>query len=291
MTSNTNRDPALKYNRQPASGLFRIVSGTLLARFVITAVLLVGLLLTGEESEPFPAIATRTADTAQATSPTPAPGLSPQALEDLQAAPNISLAIDPEPLLLAPLPEDVADIAPEVDVAPEDDVLTPPEAPFSVGEALARYVLAIRSDLNSEYVANCIRHRNRNGAEADCPEDPAFTATTYQQEQALMDELFAVITRDVESAQISSRLERENQTLAALLEDPANRSALKASTRLALNNSYLAFLNGNPNPDVAAFNTMTDFINDYNRTTRRGAVQFRCQDGPCVYRIDSPKTP
>ena len=71
MTSNTNRDPALKYNRQPASGLFRIVSGTLLARFVITAVLLVGLLLTGEESEPFPAIATRTADTAQAASRNP----------------------------------------------------------------------------------------------------------------------------------------------------------------------------------------------------------------------------
>lgn len=291
MHSEKQQDQPQHKHETSTSGLSRVVSGTLVAGFLITAVLLAGLILTGEESEPVPAMTAQTTAPAPATPAVATPALSPRAQEDLRADPAISLTIDPEPLLLEPLPIEAAEPPADDIAATDEDTLSPPEAPFSVGEALARYLLAIRSELNSEYVANCIRHRNRNGAGAECPDNEAFTATTYQQEQALVDELFAIITRDSDAAQISSRLERENQTLAALLEDPANPAALQASTRLALNNSYLAYLNGNPSPEVAAFNTMNDFINDYNRTIRVGPVQFRCQDGPCVYAVPDPDMP
>ena len=217
--------------------------------------------------------------------------LSPQALEDLRSDPALDLLINPEPLLLDLLPEEIGEVtedapAPET---PEEGTQGPAEEPFSVGEALARYLLAIRNELNSEYVANCIRFRNSNGVGAGCPENPAFNAGNYQQEQALVDELFAIITREGEYARISSRLEKENETLAAILDDPENPAALQASTKLALNNAYLAYLNGNPSPAVAAFNTMNDFVNDYNRTILVGPTQFRCQDGPCVYEYTGPE--
>ncbi len=219
------------------------------------------------------------------------PAFSEEALQDLQADPNAALTIDPQPLLLELLPEEIAEVAgdetPAVEPA-EPETPEPPEEPFSVGEALARYLLAIRNDLSSEYVANCIRFRNRNGAGADCPAEPAFTAGSYQQERALVDDLFAIITRQAEYARISSRLQSENATLAAQLEDPDSPAALQASTKIALNNAYIAYLNGNPSPDVSAFSTMNDFVNDYNRTILVGPVQFRCQGGPCVYEYNGP---
>lgn len=219
------------------------------------------------------------------------PAFSEEALQDLQADPNAALTIDPQPLLLELLPEEIAEVTTDEPPAPEPlepETPEPPDEPFSVGEALARYLLAIRNDLSSEYVANCIRFRNRNGAGADCPSDPAFNAGTYQQEQALVDDLFAVITRTGEYARISSRLQSENATLAALLDDPDNPAALQASTKIALNNAYIAYLGGNPSPEVAAFNAMNDFVNDYNRTILVGPVQFRCQGGPCVYEYNGP---
>ena len=262
---------------------------------VVVGVMLVAVLLPGilSEDRELPAAPDtgEIVDPAQPEAPAQTQALSPQALEDLRSAPVGDL-INPEPLLLEPVPEeigDVADVTPAPET-PEEESPAPPEEPFSVGEALARYLLAIRNELNSEYVANCIRFRNRNGTGADCPEDPAFNATAHQQEQALVDELFAIITREGEYARISRRLESENETLAAILDDPGNPAALQASAKLALNNAYLAYLNGNPSPDVARFNTMNDFVNDYNRTILVGPSQFRCQDGPCVYEYTEPET-
>ena len=147
----------------------------------------------------------------------------------------------------------------------------------------------MRDELNREYVENCIQFRSRNGQGMGCPEDQALSAGTYQEETALVDELFTIITRQSDYARISRRLERENETLAAILDDPANPAVTQASYKLALNNDYIDYLNGNPSPAVTAFNQMNDFINDYNRTILSGPVQFNCQGvGPCVYEFNEP---
>jgi hypothetical protein len=103
-----------------------------------------------------------------------------------------------------------------------------------------------------------------------------------------VDELFAVITRQSDYARISRELERENEALSSVLADSSNPAASQASTRLALNNSYLDYLSGNPSPAVTIFERMNGFINDYNRTINSGPVQFRCKDGPCLYEYTGP---
>jgi len=220
--------------------------------------------------------------------------LSPGALEDLRSAPTNDLEVLP-PILPPPLPEDIAEpetieepaIAEQTPPAQEEGMETDDE--FSLGEALASYLIAMRNELNREYVEDCIEFRSHNGLGADCPDNLASTAGINQEERALVDDLFAIITRESENAQISSRLERENETLAAILDDPANPAANQASTKMALNNSYLAYLNGNPNPTVEMFRTMNDFINDYNRTIMSGPFQYRCQGGTCVYEYTGPE--
>ncbi len=221
--------------------------------------------------------------------PAPPREFSPQVLEDFRTAPVTGLEIQPEPILPPPVAEQSAEIsAPEEPALPEE-VQESGVDDFSLGEALANYLLAMRDDLNRDYVENCIQHRSRNGLGAACPENPAFTAGTNQEEKALVDELFAIITRQSDYARISRQLERENEALAAILANPANRTSSQANTRLALNNSYLDYLNGNPNPDVVMFERMNSFINDYNRTINSGPVQFRCKDGPCLYEYTGPE--
>lgn len=216
--------------------------------------------------------------------------LSPQALQDLRAAPTSGLEIQSEPLPIQPLPLPEQNADTEVN---EEQVMQEREQEsgtddFSLGEALARYLLAMRDELNREYVENCIQFRSRNGLGAACPGNPAIAAGTNQEEKALVDELFSILTRESEITRISRQLERENATLGSILADPANPAALQASTKLALNNSYLEYLNGNPNPAVTAFERMNAFINDYNRTILSGPVQFNCQDDPCVYEYTGP---
>jgi len=219
----------------------------------------------------------------------PARELSPQVLEDFRSAPTGDLEIQPQPILPPPVAEQSTAISSAEDQVLPEDVQEAGVDDFSLGEALANYLIAMRDDLNREYVENCIQHRSRNGLGAECPDNPAFTASTNQKEKALVDELFAIITRQSDYARISRQLERENEALAAILADPTNPAASQASTRLALNNSYLDYLNGNPNPDVVTFERMNSFINDYNRTINSGPLQFRCKDGPCLYEYTGPE--
>lgn len=298
MTDENHNDvtPPQHAPENPDKALGRVFPHSMLAILILVILIATALLpgILSEDTElPVPATGT-----APPTAPQQTQAFSPQGLEDLRSDPTEELTINPEPLLLDPLPEDSEEVADE-DVpaiaeaealVPEEESPAPPEEPFSVGEALARYLLAIREELNSEYVANCIRFRNRNEAGAACPADPAIADSgSYQGEKALVDELFAVITRETDYARISRRLETENETLAAILNDPDNPAALQASTKLALNNAYLNYLSGNPSPAVTAFNTMNDFINDYNRTIMAGPTQFSCQDGPCVYEFTGPE--
>jgi hypothetical protein len=297
---NTQSTVKLKTSDMKARrSMARVLPVTLFAVIAVAVVLLPGIL--SEDTE-LPQTATDTGDIpviANTATVTPTVALetvqtlSPAALEDLRAIPIDSLTVDPQPLLLELLPgepEAITEAEEPTLAGPEPEAqeeTTPviPEEPFSVGEALARYLLVIRAELNSEYVANCIRHRNRSGAGADCPTDPAIAeASPYQAEKALVDELFAIITREGEYARISSRLESENARLNTILAAPGNAvAALQASTKLALNNAYLNYLNSNLSPDVVRFQTMNNFVNDYNRTIMAGPTQFRCQGGPCEY--------
>lgn len=297
MNSEKNSTPqtqeALQDNGKASRSVPRALAVIIILGFILAAALLPGYL---SEDNELPGVALESGEetpVSLSVAPEPTQDFSPQALEDLRSDPAGDLTIDPEPLLLELLPEDNEDLTSEdTEPGPEtpgEESPAPPEEPFSVGEALARYLLAISNDLNSEYVANCIRFRNRNGAGAGCPENPAFNASSYQQEQALVDELFSVITRQSDYARISTRLESENETLAEILDEPDNPAALQASTKIALNNAYLSYLNGNPNPTVTAFNTMNNFVNDYNRTIRVGPVQFRCKERPCVYKYTGPE--
>lgn len=214
---------------------------------------------------------------------------SPRVLEDFRTDPAADLEITALPI--EPLPEPEESIAADDDdsSAVEEVVQDSEGDAFSLGEALARYLLTMQDNLNREYVENCIQFRSRNGQGMGCPENQAFAAGTYQEETALVDELFAIITRQSDYARISRQLERENETLAAILDDPANPAVTQASYKLALNNDYIDYLNGNPSPAVTMFNTMNDFINDYNRTILTGPVQFNCQGvDPCVYEFNDP---
>ena len=40
---------------------------------------------------------------------------------------------------------------------------------FPLGEALARYLISMRDELNRKYVEQCIQYRSRNGLGAECP--------------------------------------------------------------------------------------------------------------------------
>ncbi len=214
------------------------------------------------------------------------PEFSPQVLEDFRSVPDADLEIVALPIEPLPLPEESADVSDDDNAIAEDIVQVPEQDDFSLGEALARYLLTMQDDLNREYVENCIQFRSRNGQGAQCPQDPAFAAGSYQEEVALVDELFA---RQSDYARIKSRLEQENETLAEMLDDPANPIASQASIKLALNNDYIDYLNGNPSPAVTEFNLMNNFINDYNRTILSGPVQFKCQGpAPCVYEFTDP---
>lgn len=209
---------------------------------------------------------------------------SPQVLEDFRADPSADLEIVALPIEPLPLPEESPD-----DPAPEEIVQAAEGDDFSLGEALARYLLTMQDELNREYVENCIQFRSRNGQGMGCPEDAALSAGTYEKERALVDELFSIITRDSDYARIRRRLEQENETLTAMLADSASPVVSQASIKLALNNDYIDYLNGNPSPAVTEFNQMNDFINDYNRTILSGPVQFNCQGAaPCVYEFNDP---
>ena len=212
---------------------------------------------------------------------------SPEVLEDFRADPTADLEIVALPIEPLPLPEESAEVSVDENTTPEEIGQIPQGDDFSLGEALARYLLTMQDNLNREYVENCIQFRSRNGQGVGCPEDPALSAGTYEKETALVDELFSIITRDSDYARIRRRLEQENETLTAMLADPANPVVSQASIKLALNNDYIDYLNGNPSPAVTAFNQMNDFINDYNRTILTGPVQFNCQGAaPCVYEFN-----
>ena len=212
---------------------------------------------------------------------------SPQVLEDFRADPSADLEIVALPIEPLPLPEESADVSGDDNTSVEDIVQAADENDFSLGEALARYLLTMQDELNREYVENCIQFRSRNGQGMGCPQDTALSAGTYEKETALVDELFSIITRDSDYARIKRRLEQENETLTAMLADPANPVVSQASIKLALNNDYIDYLNGNPSPAVTEFNQMNDFINDYNRTILTGPVQFNCQGAaPCVYEFN-----
>ncbi len=214
---------------------------------------------------------------------------SPQVLEDFRADPAADLEIVALPIEPLPLPEESADVSGDDNSVVEEIVQAPQGDDFSLGEALARYLLTMQDELNRKYVENCIQFRSRNGQGMGCPEDPALSAGTYEKEKALVDELFSIITRDSDYARIRRRLEQENETLTAMLADPANPVVSQASIKLALNNDYIDYLNGNPSPAVTEFNQMNDFINDYNRTILSGPVQFNCQGiAPCVYEFNDP---
>lgn len=214
---------------------------------------------------------------------------SPQVLEDFRSDPSADLEVVSLPIEPLPLPEESAEGSGDDNATLEEIVQAPEGDDFSLGEALARYLLTMQDELNREYVESCIQFRSRNGQSAGCPENPALSAATYQEETALVEELFTIITRQSDYARISRRLERENETLTALLDDPANPAVSQASYKLALNNDYIEYLNGNPSPAVTAFNQMNDFINDYNRTILSGPVQFNCQGvAPCVYEFNEP---
>ncbi len=287
------KDRPAAHGPNARQSLARVLPLTLLVVIIMAVVLLPGILSEDSELPQITTIDVAPIADIPAALPEPVQAFSTGALEDLRASPLENLTIDPQPLLLELLPDDTEvatapDEPTQAEPAPdmqEETAPLAPEAPFSVGEALARYLLVIREQLNSEYVANCIRYRNRNGAGADCPTDPAIAvASSYQEEKALVDELFAIITREGEYARISSRLAQENETLNSILSAPDNPvAALQASTKLALNNAYLNYLNGNPNPDVVRLNTMNNFVNDYNRTIMAGPTQFQCQGGPCDY--------
>lgn len=220
---------------------------------------------------------------------TDAQEFSPQVLEDFRAGSTADLEIVALPIEPLPLPEESAEVGGDDNTAPEEIVQAPQGDDFSLGEALARYLLTMQDDLNRQYVESCIQFRSRNGQSSGCPEDPALSAGTYQKEMALVDELFAIITRQSDYARISRRLESENETLTALLDDPANPAVSQVSYKLALNNDYIDYLNGNPSPAVTEFNQMNNFINDYNRTILSGPVQFNCQGAaPCVYEFNDP---
>lgn len=222
--------------------------------------------------------------------------LPPRVLEDFRTAPTTGLEIQPQPILPPPPVEQGVEVdsGEEPSLLEQETVLSEdvPESgadAFSLGEALARYLIAMRDELNREYVENCIQFRSRNGLGAACPENPAFTAESNQKEKALVDELFSIITRRSDYARISRQLEIENEALTSILADPANPAASQASIKLALNNSYLDYLNGNPSPAVVTFERMNSFINDYNRTIMSGPVQFRCKGGPCIYEYTGPE--
>lgn len=236
-------------------------------------------------------------DLALSESPDASREISPRSLEDFRTAPTDELEIQPEPIAPPSPPEPGTE--PGIDETPAlaGQEAAPPEGTeepasgtddFSLGQALANYLINNQDDMTKAYVEECIRYRNENGLDAGCPENPALAGGSNPEEKALVDDLFAIITRQSDYARISQRLKSENETLAAILADPANPGASQASSKMALNNSYLEYLNGNRSPAVTTFDKMNDFVNDYNRTIMSGPVQFRCKGGPCLYEYTGP---
>ena len=54
---------------------------------------------------------------------------------------------------------------------------------FPLEEALARYLISKRDELNRKYVEQCIQYRSRNGLGAECPKTLANTAGPIQEKR------------------------------------------------------------------------------------------------------------
>ena len=94
---------------------------------------------------------------------------SPQVLEDFRTAPTTGLEIQPEPILLPPLAEQSTDISGDEESSPQEEVPEADVDDFPLEEALARYLISKRDELNRKYVEQCIQYRSRNGLGAECP--------------------------------------------------------------------------------------------------------------------------
>ena len=92
---------------------------------------------------------------------------SPQVLEDFRTAPTTGLEIQPEPILPPPVAEQSPEPGGDEESAVQEDVLETDADDFPLGEALARYLISMRDELNREYVEQCIQFRSRNGLGAE----------------------------------------------------------------------------------------------------------------------------
>lgn len=162
-----------------------------------------------------------------------------------------------------------------------------PDAPAlatraGISAALSGYVKEQEGVMHRDFVAGCLRHRNRDATNRDCPENVLGKEKTYEEERDTVAGLFASITRSADHARLGRKLEAQNDILLPLTEkdDPAGE---QARIRFGLNQRYLAYLNGNAH-ELLSFMGQTAFVNDYGRTTGAVPYQFRCKESPCVYR-------
>lgn len=248
--------------------------------------------LTGNASQAAPLIEP---DTTQAS--TEASIYTSRVLEDMAPA-NTALEINPMPLIEEEILEDSL---PEPEALPEPEMqdqaelaelqneeIEPGDSDLLITDAINSYVGSRQGELHREYVENCFRFRNRGGRQSECPDNELANISFIEEEREVASEIFANVRRAAEHAHWSRSLEMENKVLLGILDEDrfvSEAAQEQVNIRVALNKSYIVYLNGNASGEVAAHNTMFNFVNDFNRTIVPHPVQFNCAGlGPCIYK-------
>ena len=211
---------------------------------------------------------------------------SSSAIQDMRSA---MTGLDIEALPIPEMPEEQTlqnEEITEDPVIPDEEKALVELPDLAVSKAIENYVSGIQSEMNREYVEGCLRFRNRGGGQGKCPENEISKAGVIEEERKVADEIFLHVTRKNKHAAITRSLEMENETLAEILHGETAmpvETIEQAKAKLALNEQYILYLNGNPNPQLIAHNMMLGFVNDYGRTVLPQHYQFRCKKRPCIY--------
>jgi hypothetical protein len=153
-----------------------------------------------------------------------------------------------------------------------------------VNTSIASFREVLQTDLNREYVGDCIRYRNRYGPASECPESFGESMEGRQEEKAAVAELFAAVTRDADHARMVRTLERKEDYLRIVMKE-SGELGKQAAIRWQLNRQNQAYLSGNVLPDLTLAR-QTTFVNDFHKLPSPGPIQFRCKQWPlpCVYK-------
>jgi len=164
-----------------------------------------------------------------------------------------------------------------------DGESTGSDAPQRLSAAALRASIATalqeqRSDLVTEWLAECERYRNRRGTR-ECPDEDPTGFSVHAEERAAAEALFASLTRPADNDRRAAALQRELDFLRSL--DADNETAREVvAARAGLQLQKYRYLTGAENEAYAAFQAATTPVSDAVR--HDGSVAILSLGGPAM---------